>query len=196
MESREVISNKNIEMEGAKIIKPSVIRDNRGFFYESWNQSTFQRLTSENIHFYQDNHSRSTKGVLRGLHYQINPMGQGKLVRCTSGKIFDVIVDLRKSSKSFLQWFGIELSSENHFQLWIPVGFAHGFITLTDTADVQYKATQFWSKEYERSLIWDDPTIGIKWPLEKFLIQNPILNEKDSLAMSIKQNEDNKNLFL
>ncbi|RPG17966.1 MAG: dTDP-4-dehydrorhamnose 3,5-epimerase [Pelagibacteraceae bacterium TMED124] len=196
METTVIISNKNIEMEGPLVIKPSVFKDNRGFFYESWNQSTFQRLIKKNIHFYQDNHSRSTKGVLRGLHYQLNPKGQGKLVRCSSGKIFDVIVDLRKSSKSFLQWFGIELSSENHFQLWIPIGFAHGFITLTDKADVQYKTSQYWSKDHERSLIWNDPKIGITWPLKEYLIKKPILNEKDSLAMSIKQNDENHNLFL
>ena len=196
MELKKVISNKNIEMDGPKIIKPSIFKDNRGFFYESWNQSKFQRLIRGNIQFYQDNHSRSSKGVLRGLHYQLDPKGQGKLVRCSSGKIFDVIVDLRKSSKSFLHWFGIELSSENHFQLWIPVGFAHGFITLTETADVQYKTSQYWSKEYERSLIWNDPKIGIKWPFKEFLIEEPILNEKDSLAMSINENEDNQNLFL
>jgi len=196
MELKKVISNKNIEMDGPKIIKPSIFKDNRGFFYESWNQSKFQTLIRENIQFYQDNHSRSSKGVLRGLHYQLDPKGQGKLVRCSSGKIFDVIVDLRKSSKSFLHWFGIELSSENHFQLWIPVGFAHGFITLTETADVQYKTSQYWSKEYERSLIWNDPKIGIKWPFKEFLIEEPILNEKDSLAMSINENEDNQNLFL
>ena len=141
-------------MEGPLLITPQVFADDRGFFYESWNQRRFDEAVGAPVTFCQDNHSRSSRGVLRGLHYQMEPEPQGKLVRCTTGAIFDVAVDLRRSSPTFSQWVATSLSAENHQQLWVPVGFAHGFLALTNTAEVLYKASGFWSKSCERSLRW------------------------------------------
>jgi dTDP-4-dehydrorhamnose 3,5-epimerase len=134
------------------------------------------------VTFSQDNHSRSSRGVLRGLHYQLEPEPQGKLVRCPVGAIFDVAVDLRRSSPTFGQWVGAELSATNHRQLWVPVGFAHGFLTLSDTAEVLYKASGFWSKACERSLLWSDPQLAIAWPLEQLAGSQPLLADKDAAA--------------
>ncbi|HQW21375.1 MAG TPA: dTDP-4-dehydrorhamnose 3,5-epimerase [Rhodocyclaceae bacterium] len=146
------------------IVEPKVIGDERGFFYESFNQKAFCEAIGQNVEFVQDNHSKSAKNVLRGLHYQLAPKAQGKLVRVVQGEVFDVAVDLRKSSKTFGQWAGLILSAENKKQLWIPPGFAHGFLTLTDTAEFLYKTTDYYSPEYERCIVWNDPKIGIKWP--------------------------------
>jgi dTDP-4-dehydrorhamnose 3,5-epimerase len=150
------------------IVEPRVFGDARGFFFESFNQAAFQRATGVDARFVQDNHSRSGKGVLRGMHYQIQHP-QGKLVRVVHGAVFDVAVDLRRSSPTFGQWVGAELSADNKRQLWIPVGFAHGFVVVSESADFLYKTTDYWHPEYERSLLWNDPTVGIEWPVTQCL---------------------------
>ena len=147
------------------ILEPKIFRDNRGFFLESFNQRDFQQATGLDVTFVQDNHSKSTQGVLRGLHYQIQHP-QGKLVRVTQGSVFDVTVDLRRSSPTFGNWVGVILSSENHRQLWIPPGFAHGFLVTSETAEFLYKTTDYWFPEHERSLLWCDPTVGVQWPVD------------------------------
>ena len=152
--------------------------DDRGFFYESFNQNKFEEAMGKKINFVQDNHSKSIKGVLRGLHYQLPPKAQGKLVRVTQGEVFDVAVDIRKSSPTFGQWVGEILSSDNNKQMWIPEGFAHGFLTLSDTAEFLYKTTDFYSKDHEQSIIWNDESIGIDWPSDK-----PSLSDKDLKAV-------------
>ena len=145
------------------IFEPDVYGDERGFFYESFNQKTFQTLTGLDVNFVQDNHSKSQQGVLRGLHYQIK-QPQGKLVRVVKGEVFDVVVDLRQSSASFGQWEGITLSAQNYKQIWVPEGFAHGFLVLSETAEFLYKTTDFYAPEYERCIKWDDPELAIDWP--------------------------------
>ncbi len=145
------------------LIEPKVFGDTRGFFFESFNQRAFNDATGTNHQFVQDNHSRSSKGVLRGLHYQIQ-QPQGKLVRVVQGAVFDVAVDIRKSSPTFGKWVGMELSADNHRQLWVPPGFAHGFLVLSDTAEFLYKTTDYYAPEYEGGIVWNDPQIGIRWP--------------------------------
>lgn len=157
------------------VLEPRVFGDDRGFFYESFNARTFEQLTGLRVNFVQDNHTRSARGVLRGLHYQIR-QPQGKLVRVSSGAIFDVVVDMRRSSPFFGRWVGVELSAENHHQLWIPPGFAHGFVVTSDSAEVLYKNTDYWAPEHERSVLWNDPALAIDWPLDGA----PILSGKDS----------------
>jgi dTDP-4-dehydrorhamnose 3,5-epimerase len=147
------------------VLEPKVFGDARGFFFESYNARDFAELTGLQVDFVQDNHSKSAKGVLRGLHYQIQHP-QGKLVRVVQGSVFDVAVDLRKSSPTFGQWAGEILSADNHKQLWVPPGFGHGFVTLSDTAEFLYKTTDYWYPEHERSLLWNDPTIAIDWPID------------------------------
>lgn len=167
-----------------KIFEPAVFGDERGFFFESFSQKKFDNAVGRHVEFVQDNHSKSSKGVLRGLHYQLNPFAQGKLVRCVAGAVFDVAVDIRKQSPFFGQWVGVELSSENKRQLWIPEGFAHGFLTLIDNTEFVYKTTNFYSKESERSIIWNDPLINIEWPEKEVL-----LSEKDKLASLFSEAE-------
>jgi dTDP-4-dehydrorhamnose 3,5-epimerase len=147
------------------ILEPKVFGDARGFFFESFNARDFAEATGVHAQFVQDNHSKSAKGVLRGMHYQIQH-AQGKLVRVVQGSVFDVAVDLRKSSPTFGRWVGAELSADNHRQLWVPPGFAHGFVVLSDSAEFLYKTTDYWYPEYERSLLWNDPDIGIAWPID------------------------------
>lgn len=159
------------------IIEPKVFGDNRGFFYESFNQAAFNKVTGTDLRFVQDNHSRSAKGVLRGLHYQIN-QPQGKLVRVVRGAVFDVAVDIRKSSVTFGKWVGIELSEDNCKQLWIPAGFAHGFLVTSDSAEFLYKTTDYYAPEHERCIAWNDPTLGIHWPFDAA----PQLSSKDILG--------------
>jgi len=159
------------------LIEPEIFGDDRGFFFESFNQENFEKVTGKKINFVQDNHSKSIKGVLRGLHYQLPPKAQGKLVRVTQGEVFDVVVDLRQSSVSFGKWVGEILSAENKKQIWIPEGFAHGFLTLSDTAEFLYKTTDFYSLEHEHSISWNDSNIGIKWP-----DINIVLSAKDKVA--------------
>jgi dTDP-4-dehydrorhamnose 3,5-epimerase len=160
------------------ILEPRVHGDARGFFLESFNAQTFHGVTGMDVTFVQDNHSRSSRGVLRGLHYQIRHP-QGKLVRVSHGSVFDVAVDLRRSSTTFGQWVGAELSGENFRQLWIPPGFAHGFLVLSETADFLYKATDYYAPEHERSLLWNDPRVGVDWPLDGI---EPKLAAKDLAA--------------
>ena len=160
---------------GLLILEPKVFGDARGFFMESYNAKAFQDATGLTPNFVQDNHSRSGKGVLRGLHYQIE-QAQGKLVRVTLGSVFDAVVDLRKSSPTFGQWAGVELSEENSRQLWIPPGFAHGFLVTSDSADFLYKTTDYYAPQFERSLAWNDPTVGVEWPLAGVA---PLLSAKD-----------------
>jgi dTDP-4-dehydrorhamnose 3,5-epimerase len=174
-------------MEGPLLITPQVFGDDRGFFYESWNQRRFDEAVGVPTSFVQDNHSRSSRGVLRGLHYQLEPEPQGKLVRCPLGVVFDVAVDLRRSSATYGQWVGAELSDDNQQQLWVPVGFAHGFLTLSETAEVLYKASGFWSKTCERSLRWNDPQLAIAWPLDRLGGAEPLLAEKDAAAASFAE---------
>ena len=170
-------------VKGPLLLTPQVFGDDRGFFLESWNGERWQELLAAHgqspVPFVQDNHSRSARGVLRGLHWQLPPHPQAKLVRCVLGSIFDVAVDLRRGSPSFGQWLGAELSAANHQQLWIPVGFAHGFLTLSEHAEVLYKTTDFWSRSCERALRWDDPDLAISWPQ---LETAPLLSEKDGAA--------------
>lgn len=159
------------------IFEPKVFGDDRGFFLESFSQKIFDETVGRHVEFVQDNHSKSCKGVLRGLHYQLEPYAQGKLVRCVSGEVYDVAVDIRKSSSTFGQWVGVHLSAENKRQLWIPEGFAHGFLVLSETAEFLYKTTNYYAPEFDRGVKWDDPTIGIPWPLEG----NYSLSEKDKI---------------
>ena len=161
-------------LAGLLVLEPKVFGDERGFFFESFNARRFAELTGVSAPFVQDNHSRSVKGVLRGLHYQIQ-QPQGKLVRVTAGAVFDVAVDIRRSSPTFGQWFGVELSAENKRQMWIPPGFAHGFTPLTEAAEFLYKTTDYWAPEHERCILWNDPAIGIDWHLDGA----PTLSAKD-----------------
>lgn len=149
-----------------KIIEPTVFGDERGFFYESFNQQQFEAAIGYPVNFVQDNHSKSSKGVLRGLHYQLAPHAQAKLVRCVVGEVFDVAVDIRKGSPTFGQWVGEYLSAENRRQLWIPEGFAHGFVTLSDTAEFLYKTTNFYCSDSDRGIQWDDEQLAILWPIK------------------------------
>ncbi|HEV7816076.1 MAG TPA: dTDP-4-dehydrorhamnose 3,5-epimerase [Janthinobacterium sp.] len=162
------------KIPGLLLIEPTVFGDERGFFFESFNARRFSELTGVDAAFVQDNHSKSAKNVLRGLHYQIS-QPQGKLVRVSSGAVFDVAVDLRKSSPTFGQWEGMQLSAENKRQLWIPPGFAHGFVVTSESAEFLYKTTDYWAPQYERSLLWNDPALGIAWPLDGA----PLLSGKD-----------------
>lgn len=169
-------------LSGVLIIEPRVFGDTRGFFMETWNAAAFADVGLD-LAFVQDNHSRSQKGVLRGLHFQ-NPRPQGKLVRVTSGAVFDVAVDLRASSPTFGQWAGVELSAENKRMFWVPEGFAHGFLTLEDDTDFLYKCTAPYAPQSEFSLAWDDPAVGIDWPLEGL---DPIISAKDARGLSLAQ---------
>lgn len=178
------------KLDGLFIIHPQVFGDERGWFMESFNQqrfeSVFEGLNLPVPNFVQDNHSKSSRGVLRGLHYQLPPKAQGKLVRVVQGKVWDVAVDIRKGSPTFGQWVGEELSADNHKQLWIPPGFAHGFITLSDTAEFLYKTTDYYSPEHERAIRWDDPQLAIAWPLCTTDIQ---ISAKDQQAVAFSQAE-------
>jgi dTDP-4-dehydrorhamnose 3,5-epimerase len=177
-----------LSLDGPLLLTPKVFGDDRGYFLESWNRRSFAEALgipeAEVASFVQDNQSRSSRGVLRGLHYQVAPEAQAKLVRCVAGEIFDVAVDLRRNSTSFGQWTGARLSGTNHRQLWVPVGFAHGFLTLSDTAEVLYKTVGYWNRSCERSLRWNDPTIGIEWPSTGI---EPLLADKDAAAPGLAE---------
>ena len=166
------------------IVEPKVFGDARGFFTESWNENVFNEAVGSAVRFVQDNHSRSARGVLRGMHYQLGEHAQGKLVRCVAGSVFDVAVDMRRSSPNFGRWAGVELTAENHRQLWIPPGFAHGFLVLSETADFLYKTTAYYAPQAEGALRWDDPSVGIQWPE---LGIAPLLAEKDAKAPELAQ---------
>ncbi|WP_237932510.1 dTDP-4-dehydrorhamnose 3,5-epimerase [Buttiauxella sp. S19-1] len=163
------------------IFEPKVFGDDRGFFFESFSKKIFEEAIGRQIEFVQDNHSKSRKGVLRGLHFQKGDHAQGKLVRCTAGEVFDVAVDIRKGSPTFSHWVGVHLSAENKRQLWIPEGFAHGFLTISETAEFLYKATNYYAPSAEGSIQWNDETIGIEWPLSGV----PELSAKDAIAPSL-----------
>lgn len=163
------------------IFEPKVFGDDRGFFFESFSQKVFEDAVGRKVEFVQDNHSKSCKGVLRGLHYQLEPYAQGKLVRCVAGEVFDVAVDIRKSSPTFGKWVGVNLSAENKRQLWIPEGFAHGFLVLSDVAEFVYKTTAYYHPESDRGVAWNDQSININWPLQGA----PLLSKKDSTQPSI-----------
>ena len=167
------------------LIEPKVFGDARGFFFESYNQRAFNEATGTDFQFVQDNHSRSAKGVLRGLHYQLR-QPQGKLVRVVQGAVFDVAVDIRKSSPTFGQWVGVELSADNHRQLWVPPGFAHGFLVLSETAEFLYKTTDYYAPQFERCIAWNDPDIAIVWPA---LQQAPTLSVKDQQGLQLSHAE-------
>ena len=182
-------------IDGPIVIKTNIFDDQRGFFYESWNSKIFNELVLDKVKFVQDNISFSKKGVLRGLHYQVNPFIQGKLVRCIKGKIFDVIVDLRTSSSTFLGWSSILLSDKNCKQLWVPGGFAHGFLTISTEAIVKYKVNNYWEKDSERTLKWNDSDVNIRWPIKEFDIKKPFLSEKDASARTFIQLKENNDLL-
>lgn len=175
-------------LEGVLILEPAVFGDARGFFMESYNRRRFAAATGLDVDFVQDNHSRSTRGVLRGLHYQLR-QPQGKLVRVTQGAVFDVAVDIRPGSPSFGRWVGVELTADNHRQLWVPPGLAHGFVVLSDSADFLYKTTDYYAPEHERCIAWDDPAIGIDWPLAAHGIDAPLLSAKDRAGVPLAQAE-------
>ncbi|CCM78519.1 dTDP-4-dehydrorhamnose 3,5-epimerase [Rhizobium mesoamericanum] len=175
---------KSLAIVDVLLIEPTVYGDDRGFFFESFNQAQFKAVVGRDVSFVQDNHSKSARGVLRGLHYQIK-QPQGKLVRVVEGEVFDVAVDLRKGSPTFGKWVGEILSADNKRQLWIPAGFAHGFLVLSETAQFLYKTTDFYSPENERAIIWNDPTLSIHWPLDTM----PILSGKDAVAPALRDAE-------
>jgi dTDP-4-dehydrorhamnose 3,5-epimerase len=172
-----------LEIPDVLLIEPQVFGDDRGFFFESFNQERFEKAVGKKINFVQDNHSKSKRGVLRGMHYQISPMPQGKLVRVIEGEVFDVAVDLRQSSPTFGKWVGEIISSDNKKQVWIPEGFAHGFITLSESSQFLYKTTNLYSAEHERTIQWNDKVLGIEWPINIM----PILSKKDLEASSFDQ---------
>jgi dTDP-4-dehydrorhamnose 3,5-epimerase len=171
-----------------KLIEPDVFGDARGFFTESYNRRRFAAATGLDIDFVQDNHSRSARGVLRGLHYQLR-QPQGKLVRVVQGAVFDVALDIRRDSPTFGRWAGVELTADNRRQLWVPAGLAHGFVVLSDSADFLYKTSDYYAPEHERSIRWDDPAIGIQWPLAAHGIDTPILSAKDREGLPLAQAE-------
>lgn len=166
------------DLPGVLVLTPDVYSDDRGFFFESYSNQAFERAVGESVDFIQDNHSRSVGGVLRGLHYQIAPHAQAKLVRCTRGSIWDVVVDVRSGSSTLGSWVAAELTEHNKRQMWIPVGFAHGFVVRSEEAEVQYKTNAIYAPECERSLLWSDPAVGIPWPLDL----DPIVSDKDARA--------------
>ena len=166
------------EIPDVLIIEPKVFGDERGFFFESFNEKAWHEATGVDVRFVQDNHSRSTRGVLRGLHYQLPPAAQGKLVRCVVGEVFDVAVDLRKHSPTFRQWIGEYLSADNKKQIWIPKGFAHGFLVTSNVAEVVYKTTDYYAAELDRGIRWNDPELELGWPCEG----EPVLSAKDANA--------------
>jgi dTDP-4-dehydrorhamnose 3,5-epimerase len=174
-------------IDGVLVLQPKVFGDARGFFFESFNAREFAQATGLDVAFVQDNHSKSAKGVLRGLHYQVQH-AQGKLVRVTQGSVFDVVVDIRKGSPTFGQWFGQELSAENKKQMWIPAGLAHGFLVTSESAEFLYKTTDYYHPEHERSLLWSDSSVGIEWPLH-LLDAAPLLAAKDEAAQTFEQSK-------
>jgi dTDP-4-dehydrorhamnose 3,5-epimerase len=187
MQAERLRTTTGQELEGPLLLTPKAFADDRGWFFESWNAQTFAALLKADGQdpgptFVQDNHSYSSRGVLRGLHLQLEPHAQGKLVRCTTGAIFDVAVDIRPSSNTYGHWIGTQLSAENRHQLWIPTGFAHGFLSLCDGSEVLYKTTATWNRDSERSIHWADPQLAIAWPLEDLQLKQPLLAAKDAAA--------------
>lgn len=195
MNSKTLQSNKSKFIEGPFEIFPDLYEDSRGYFYESWNYEKFNELIGKKINFVQDNQSLSFGNVIRGLHYQLNPKPQSKLVRVVKGKVFDVIVDLRLNSETFGEWAGLEINETKKNQLWIPFGFAHGFVTLSEYAILQYKVTDFWSSKHEKCLLWNDNEIKILWPESHKDSQEFIISEKDSNGITFEEAKKNSFLF-
>ena len=186
----QLSTTRGIKVNGPILIKPKILRDGRGFFFESWNQKDWKEILKQYNqvpqNFCQDNHSKSCKGVLRGLHFQKRPYPQAKLVRCIFGEIYDVAVDIRENSISYGEWVGTYLNSSNNHQFWIPEGFAHGFLTISQYAEVNYKTTNYWNKNYEESLLWNDSDISINWPLESLKNETLKISDKDKNAKTFK----------
>ena len=189
MHFEELQSSNGQALKGPLLMTPQCFGDDRGWFYECWNRRSFDEAVCETVVFSQDNHSCSIKGVLRGLHYQLAPEPQAKVVRATVGTIYDVAVDIRLGSPTYGAWVGAELSAENKCQLWIPEGFAHGFLTLSDVAEVQYKARGFWNKSCERAILWNDPDLAIAWPIDRLQGATVSLSGKDAEAAGFKAAE-------
>ena len=187
MNAKNFFSNKGQLIKGPLLIECNIFFDNRGFFYESWNEKDFNELLNIKVDFKQDNHSQSTKGVLRGLHFQKYPFSQSKLVRCTKGRVFDVAVDIRTNSPTFGSWLSVELNEQNKYQLWIPDGFAHGFLTLSDVAEVQYKTNNYWNKEAEISLNFNDRELNINWPIFEVSQNKFEISNKDKMGLSLQE---------
>ena len=190
LDHKQLSTTKGIKVKGPLLIEPKIFRDERGFFFESWNQKDWAEILKNYNqipqNFCQDNHSKSCKGVLRGLHFQKDPFPQAKLVRCIFGEIYDVAVDIRKNSITYGEWVGTYLNSANNHQLWIPEGFAHGFLTISQYAEVNYKTTNYWNKNYEESLLWNDRDISINWPLESLNNETLKISDKDKNAKTFK----------
>ena len=178
-----------------KVIQNTIHEDKRGFFLEAFNKKILFKYLSEEINFVQDNHSRSKKGVIRGLHFQRNPFAQAKLIRVTKGAILDVVVDIRLTSKNFGKWASIEINEKNAYMLFIPEGFAHGFLTIENNTDVLYKTNNFYTPDSDGSLLWNDPDIGINWELKSYKIENPIISKKDRNALNLEELNEKKLLF-
>ena len=195
MKVEQLTSPQGKVIDGPLLITPRSFSDDRGWFFESWNQRHFDEAVGNPVVFSQENHSRSSSGVLRGLHYQLAPEPQAKLVRSSLGAIFDVAVDIRQSSTTFGHWVGAELTAENKAQLWIPEGFAHGFLTLSNVAEVQYKARGFWNRDCERAIRWDDPNLAIAWPTERLIGTSISLSDKDAAAASLQAAMNANDLF-
>lgn len=196
MEFFKINSNKGNLIKGPLIIKPEIFPDNRGYFFESWNHSEFNKVISREVNFVQDNHSESKFGVLRGLHYQLSPKAQAKLVRCTKGEVFDVLVDIRKDSNTYGEWSSILLNEKNKLQFWIPEGFVHGFLSLKEFSEIQYKTNEYWDKDHERSLFWKDLDLNINWPIENTNKNFKVItNYKDSIAPTLREIEKSGDLF-
>ena len=195
MQVEQLNSAQGLSIDGPLLITPRAFGDERGWFFESWNHTRFNEAAGETVLFSQDNHSLSMRGVLRGLHYQLAPEPQAKLVRASLGSIFDVAVDIRRSSPSFGQWVGAVLSAENKQQLWVPEGFAHGFLTLSDVAEVQYKARGFWNKQCERAIRWDDPELAIDWPHDQLEGATVNLSDKDAAAPTFSEAQTSGDLY-
>lgn len=186
MKLNKLKNKDNQIINGPLEIKPKIFNDDRGYFYETWNAKEFKKYINTNNTFVQDNQSFSQRGTLRGLHYQLNPMAQGKLVRVTKGIVFDVIVDLRQNSKTFKSWTSLILNCQDKNQIWIPKGFAHGFLTLSEEAILEYKVTDFWEKDLERTILWNDPSISIEWPILNNKLLEPNLSLKDINGLSLQ----------
>ena len=187
MKTEKIKSHKGNIISDLFLISPKIFQDSRGYFFESWNKNLFNKAIGKKIDFAQDNQSSSSRGVLRGLHYQINPYPQGKLVRCLKGEIFDVAIDLRESSKTFGEWAGVYLNEENKKQIWIPEGFAHGFLTMSSIAEVAYKTTNFWEKNLEKCIKWNDKILAIKWPINDINLKYPQISIKDENGSNFEE---------
>ena len=195
MKIEPVKSSNKLIIDGPLILIPEKFSDKRGYFYESWNSNNFNTAINREISFVQDNHSKSIFGVIRGLHFQNKLNAQAKLIRVISGNIIDIIVDLRTNSSTFKEWASINLNKKNRKQIWIPEGFAHGFITISKNAEINYKANNYWNKESERTIIWNDKDLNINWNLKNLKLKNPILSDKDLIAKSFIDLERENELF-